>query len=47
MMEYGVANANRRKLISGDDQGTNSGNALMYSIYSNKQKLCLDKIMCD
>ena len=53
MIEYGVTNSNLQKLISSDDQGATSGNsqkvsdALMYLIYSNKKKICSDKIIKD
>ena len=53
MIEYGLANQNTRKLISGDDTGATSGDAqkisdaLIYGIYSKKQKICLDKIIGD
>ena len=45
MIEYGLANQNLRKLISGDDTGATSGDAqkvsdnLLYGIYSKKQKI--------
>ena len=53
MTEYGIASKNIRKLISKDDSGATSGDsqkvsdALMLSIYGNKQKICLDKIIRD
>ena len=53
MIEYGIASKNIRKLISKDDSGSSSGDAqkvsdaLMFSIYGNKQKICLDKIIRD
>ena len=52
-IEYGIASKNIRKLISKDDSGSSSGDAqkvsdaLMFSIYGNKQKICLDKIIHD
>ena len=53
MVEYGIAGENLRKLISKDDSGAKSGNAqkesdaLLLSIYEQKQKVCLDKIIRD
>ena len=53
MVQYGIANQNLQKLISKDNSVASSGdsqrvsNALMYSIYSNSQKICLDKILQD
>ena len=53
MIEYGIANINTRKLISSDDSGASTGDAekvsdaLMLSIYSKKQKICLEKIIAD
>ena len=46
MTEYGIASKNIRKLISKDDSGATSGDA-QNSIYGNKQKICLDKIICN
>ena len=53
MVEYGIANSKTRKLISNDDSGASSGDskklsdALVYSIYSNKQRICIDRIIRD
>ena len=53
MIEYGIANINTRKLISNYDSGASKGDAqkvsdaLMYGIYSKRQKICLDKIIAD
>ena len=53
MVEYGITNQNTRKLISGDDSGATTGDtqkvsdALMFSIYSNKQRICLNRIIQD
>ena len=53
MVQCGIATENLRKLISKDDSGTSSGDAqkvsdaLMYSVYSNNQKICLDSIIQD
>ena len=46
-VEYGIANSNLRGLITGDDSALSSGNsdALLYSIYSKKQKMYLDYII--
>ena len=50
-VEYGLANQNLRKLMSGDDSGATTGDsqkvsdALMYNIFSNKQRMCLDYII--
>ena len=50
-VEYGIARENRRKFISKDDTGANSGNAakvsdgLMYSIHGTKQRMRLDRII--
>ena len=49
-IEYGLANENLRKLISGDNSSASSGDsqkvsyALMYSTYGNKQRINLDYI---
>ena len=53
MIEYGVANGNIRKLIAKDDSGASSGDAqkvsdgLMHTVYGNKQKIRLDRIIQD
>ena len=53
MIEYGISNENIRKLISGDDTGASSGNdqkandALLYGVYSKRQRIRLDKIIAD
>ena len=49
-VEYGLANQNLRKLMSGDDSGATTGDsqkvsdALMYNVFSNKQRMRLDYI---
>ena len=53
MVEYGIADENLRKLMSKDDSGAKTGStqkvsdALVFSIYDTKQKICLDKIIGD
>lgn len=52
-IEYGLCNQNLRKLFCKDDSGASSDNnqkvsdALMYSIFSNKQKLSVHRILRD
>ena len=53
MIEYGIVSENQRKLISKDDSGATSGDAtkvsekLLFDIFGTKQKICLDRIICD
>lgn len=53
MVQYGVVNKNLRKLILNDDSGASNDDTqkvadkLMYDVYSNNQKICLDWILKD